>query len=90
MARIRTSRLSRTAAPCKFGAHMSIAGGYHHAVEAAHAAGFTAVQLFTKNNNQWRAPALTDPQINAFRQARRDGSHRPGRSRLVPDQPGQP
>ena len=69
MARPRRSRSSRTAEPCKFGAHMSIAGGCHRAVAAAHAAGFTAVQIFTKNNNQWSAPALTDPQITAFRRA---------------------
>jgi deoxyribonuclease-4 len=48
---------------------MSIAGGYHLAVEAAHAVGFRTVQLFTKNNNQWRAPALGGDQIAAFRQA---------------------
>jgi deoxyribonuclease-4 len=48
---------------------MSIAGGYHLAVEAAHAVGFRTVQLFTKNNNQWRAPALGEDQIAAFRQA---------------------
>lgn len=48
---------------------MSIAGGYHRAVEAAHALGFQTVQLFTKNNNQWRAPTLSEDQVAAFRQA---------------------
>ncbi len=48
---------------------MSIAGGCHRAVEAAHALGCQTVQLFTKNNNQWRAPAFSDEQIVAFRQA---------------------
>jgi deoxyribonuclease-4 len=48
---------------------MSIAGGCHRAVLAAHAVGFRAVQLFTKNNNQWNAPALTPEQIGAFRGA---------------------
>ncbi|TWT48404.1 deoxyribonuclease IV [Botrimarina hoheduenensis] len=48
------------------GAHMSIAGGYHKAVRAAHAAGCDCVQLFTKNNNQWRAKELTDKDRAAF------------------------
>jgi deoxyribonuclease-4 len=48
---------------------MSIAGGCHRAVEAAHAAGFQTVQIFTKNGNQWRAPALADDHVSAFRQA---------------------
>ncbi|MBS0209958.1 MAG: deoxyribonuclease IV [Planctomycetes bacterium] len=37
------------------GAHMSIAGGLDNAVIAAHKAGCECVQLFSKNNNQWRA-----------------------------------
>jgi deoxyribonuclease-4 len=32
-----------------FGAHMSIAGGYHNALTAAQAHGCETVQLFTKN-----------------------------------------
>jgi deoxyribonuclease-4 len=51
------------------GAHMSIAGGHDRAVRAASKIGFQTVQLFTKNNNQWRAPALTDAQRAAFRTA---------------------
>ncbi len=46
--------------PRKFGAHMSIAGGCDRAVWAAHAVSFKTVQLFTKNNNQWNAPPLSD------------------------------
>ena len=34
-----------------------------------HDIGFQAVQVFTKNNNQWNAPALTSDQTAAFRQA---------------------
>lgn len=52
-----------------FGSHMSIAGGYFKAVEAAHAAGCDCVQLFTKNNNQWRAKDLTDDDVRAFQDA---------------------
>jgi deoxyribonuclease-4 len=53
----------------KFGAHMSIAGGCDRAVRAAHAVGFQTVQLFTKNNNQWKVPPLTDAHVAAFRLA---------------------
>ncbi len=51
------------------GAHMSIAGGYYRAVEAASAAGCDCVQLFTKNNNQWRAKPITEGDIERFQAA---------------------
>jgi deoxyribonuclease-4 len=51
------------------GAHMSIAGGYYHAAEAAAALGMETVQLFTKNNNQWRGKPLTDEDLRLFRDA---------------------
>jgi deoxyribonuclease-4 len=50
-----------------FGAHMSIAGGHDRAVLAAQKVGGTTVQLFTKNNNQWRARPIDDAQVAAFR-----------------------
>lgn len=54
------------------GAHMSIAGGYYKAVEAAARFGMTTCQLFTKNNNQWRAKAITDDEAARFRQSLAD------------------
>ncbi|MDZ7619130.1 MAG: deoxyribonuclease IV, partial [Patescibacteria group bacterium] len=51
------------------GAHQSIAGGYYRAVENAHKAGCHCVQLFTKNNNQWRAKAITLDEAERFRSA---------------------
>jgi deoxyribonuclease-4 len=48
---------------------MSIAGGCEQAVLAARAVGFRTVQLFTKNNNQWKAPELTAEHAGAFRAA---------------------
>lgn len=51
------------------GAHMSMAGGYDRAVRAARAVGFRTVQLFTKNNNQWKGPPITDAHVAAFRAA---------------------
>jgi deoxyribonuclease-4 len=51
------------------GAHESIAGGCYKAVETAHRVGGDCVQLFTKNNNQWRAKDLTDDDVSRFRDA---------------------
>ncbi|MFO0791130.1 MAG: deoxyribonuclease IV [Pirellulales bacterium] len=48
------------------GAHQSIAGGYYKSVEIAHQLKFDCVQLFTKNNNQWRAKELTDDDVSQF------------------------
>ncbi|MCE9529584.1 MAG: deoxyribonuclease IV [Planctomycetes bacterium] len=50
-----------------FGAHLSIAGGCHNAIEKAVSYGMTTVQLFTKNSNQWLGKALTDDDIAIFR-----------------------
>jgi deoxyribonuclease-4 len=54
------------------GAHKSIAGGYYKAVEAAAGGGCDCVQLFTKNNNQWRAKPLTDDDAARFQTALRE------------------
>ena len=51
------------------GAHMSIAGGYFKAVQAAYRCGCDCVQLFTKNNNQWRAKEITQDDATRFRTA---------------------
>jgi deoxyribonuclease-4 len=49
------------------GAHMSIAGGYYKAVLAAKKAGCDCVQLFTKNNNQWRAKPISEEDAEKFK-----------------------
>jgi deoxyribonuclease-4 len=49
-----------------FGAHMSIAGGYHRALLTAQTHDCEAVQLFTKNSNQWRAKELAEEEIALF------------------------
>jgi deoxyribonuclease-4 len=51
-----------------FGAHMSIAGGYFKALLSAREHESGAVQLFTKNNNQWAAKPLTDEDVRLFRE----------------------
>ena len=53
----------------KIGAHMSVAGGCENAILSAAKIGFDCVQLFTKNNNQWKAAALTDAHRKAFQDA---------------------
>jgi len=47
---------------------MSIAGGYYRAVEAAAQFWMDVVQVFTKNNNQWRAKEITDAEAERFKQ----------------------
>jgi deoxyribonuclease IV len=54
------------------GAHMSIAGGCHKALEAAARLGMTTCQLFTKNNNQWQGKPLTAADIDQFRAVLRE------------------
>src|SRR3954454_3787199 len=49
------------------GAHMSIAGGAHNAIERACSIDCSAMQIFVKNNMQWFARALTRDEIRAFR-----------------------
>lgn len=56
------------------GAHMSIAGGVDLAIERGASIGCTAIQVFTKSNNQWAARPLSDEEVVRFRteRARRD------------------
>jgi len=51
------------------GAHMSIAGGYYKAVEEAQRRGCDVVQLFTKNNTQWRAKPISGEEAVQFHAA---------------------
>jgi deoxyribonuclease-4 len=48
------------------GAHMSIAGGLHRAIERARSIDCTAMQIFVKNNMQWFARPLTQEEITLF------------------------
>jgi deoxyribonuclease-4 len=59
------------ARPDELGAHMSIAGGLHLALERGHALGCFAVQIFLKNQRQWAARPLGAEEIRAFHAARR-------------------
>ncbi len=50
---------------------MSIAGGLHLAFERGASIGCSAIQIFTKNNNQWNAKPLTEYEVQLFRTAQR-------------------
>lgn len=49
------------------GAHTSISGGVSRSVTLAEKLGFTAMQIFTKNNNRWSAKPLEENEIQKFR-----------------------
>jgi len=49
------------------GAHMSISGGVHTAVDRATSIGCTALQVFTKNNNQWSGRPLSDAEVENYK-----------------------
>ena len=66
------------------GSHLSIAGGMHLAIEAAVRLGLDCVQVFTKNQRQWKVKPLAQAEVEAFRAAVRDaGWHRDPERRLV-------
>lgn len=50
------------------GAHTSISGGVSKSIELAEKLGFSAMQIFTKNNNRWQAKPLEEKEINSFRE----------------------
>jgi deoxyribonuclease-4 len=58
---------ARASATVRVGAHMSVAGGVSKAVARAVLHGCEALQIFTKNANQWRAQPLDPGEIRAFR-----------------------
>lgn len=48
------------------GAHMSIAGGLHMAFERIMRVDGTALQIFTRNQRQWKVPALSEYDAELF------------------------
>jgi deoxyribonuclease IV len=48
------------------GSHTSTSGGYFRAAEIAGELGMRTCQIFTKNNNQWKAKPITEPEIEKF------------------------
>jgi len=51
------------------GAHVSAAGGLHRAVGRAVDIGCDCLQVFTKNNNQWKAKPLAEKDVAQWRDA---------------------
>jgi len=49
------------------GAHVSISGGIHNAIDRGVASGCGVIQLFTQNANQWRGKAVSDADAGLFR-----------------------
>ncbi|MGI8819419.1 MAG: deoxyribonuclease IV [Chthoniobacterales bacterium] len=60
------SKTRSTSSKLLLGAHMSIGGGVHRAIERSCSVGATAMQIFVKNNMQWFARPLPPPEIKAF------------------------
>ena len=54
----------------RFGAHVSIAGGLHLAFERGAELGCDAIQVFVKNQRQWKAKPLTAEEIKLWNEAR--------------------
>ena len=49
------------------GAHMSISGGLHLAIDRAVAAGCNVLQIFTRNSNQWKGKQVSEADAALFR-----------------------
>ncbi len=50
-----------------FGSHLSIAGSMCNALREGEALGLDTVQVFTKNQQQWKSPALSEEAVSAWR-----------------------
>lgn len=53
------------------GAHQSIAGGVFNAPIFGKKAGCDTIQIFTKNNNQWKAKPLKEDEIKKFHEEKK-------------------
>ena len=59
------------------GAHVSISGGVENAPLNAAAIGAKAFAMFTKNQRQWKSPALTEQSVTAFKKNCETCGYRP-------------
>jgi deoxyribonuclease IV len=60
------SKIENLKSKILLGAHMSIGGGVHRAIERSCSIECTALQMFVKNNMQWFARPLDRSEIKAF------------------------
>jgi deoxyribonuclease-4 len=61
----------------KFGAHVSTSGGLHKAFANAKSAGCDTIQIFSKNQQQWKGKTLTDAEVTQFRAAHAESGINP-------------
>lgn len=54
----------------KLGAHISIAGGYHNAIQKIHEIGGNCLQIFSSSPRNWETLSVTDEQITIFQKYR--------------------
>jgi len=54
------------------GAHMSISGGLHKAIERGMEAKCEALQIFTKNSNQWKAKPILKNEMDEFKNKQKE------------------
>ena len=52
----------------RLGAHESIAGGVHKALDRAQSVGCETLQVFVKPNRNWSIPELTEEDVSLFRE----------------------
>ncbi|MEM9167416.1 MAG: deoxyribonuclease IV [Planctomycetota bacterium] len=55
-----------------FGSHLSVAGGMHNAITEAVRLKLDCVQVFTKNQQQWKVKPLADEAVKSWNDALRD------------------
>jgi deoxyribonuclease-4 len=67
------SKISNHKSAILLGAHMSIGGGVHMAIERACSINCSAMQIFVKNNMQWFARPLGREEIRGFLEHRQRG-----------------
>ncbi len=53
--------------PIYLGSHLPIGGGIYRSIKLAKELGATALQIFTKNQRQWRVPELKEDDIERFK-----------------------
>jgi deoxyribonuclease-4 len=59
------------------GAHMSISGGVHTALERGRSIGCTTIQLFVKNNTRWVGKPLANEEIRTYKDLEAESGIRP-------------
>jgi deoxyribonuclease IV len=61
---------NKTFAPPLLGAHLSVAGGFHQALLTAEKLKCNCVQIFLKNQRQWKAPELDPALVEKWKETR--------------------